>query len=206
MSTRLSLESTRINWSALDVEPPRDFSITPDAIPGRKLWNIRSRPDGRRELVSLKWGLVPGWLKDFSQAPANARIETAAQNPVFRSAWRGRRCVILADSFCLWQLTEHDQNVLWSVRSSSRRLMLFAGLWERYSIDDNIFFDSCAVLTMPSVTALRSLSPRMPAALPEKALSRWLAGDQITPDDWDRLTGNLTFHCQHYSALSRSGR
>ena len=65
MSTRLSLETLRINWPALQVAPPDAFAATPNVVPGQHLWNVRHDSEGKRELISLKWGLVPGWAEGF---------------------------------------------------------------------------------------------------------------------------------------------
>ena len=58
----------------------------------------------QRELVSLRWGLIPSWSKD-AIGVINARAETAASKPTFRSPFRHRRCLILADGFYEWQKT-----------------------------------------------------------------------------------------------------
>jgi putative SOS response-associated peptidase YedK len=58
-----------------------------------------------RELVWLRWGLVPGWAQDpaIGNRLINARAETAAEKPAFRAALRRRRCLIAADGFYEWQ-------------------------------------------------------------------------------------------------------
>jgi len=60
--------------------------------------------DGR-ELVLLKWGLIPFWAKDAKIASSliNARAETVATKPSFREAFKKRRCLIPADGFYEWQ-------------------------------------------------------------------------------------------------------
>jgi putative SOS response-associated peptidase YedK len=60
---------------------------------------------GKRELVQLRWGLIPSWSKDAKGAARmiNARAETVATKPAFRSAFRKRRCLVAADGFYEWQ-------------------------------------------------------------------------------------------------------
>jgi putative SOS response-associated peptidase YedK len=58
--------------------------------------------DGQREAVALKWGFVPSWSKD-TEGWINARSETAATKPAFRSAFKSRRCLIAADGWYEWK-------------------------------------------------------------------------------------------------------
>ena len=61
--------------------------------------------DGRRLLLPLKWGLIPSWAKDakIGYSLINARSETVAEKPAFRSAFKARRCLIPATAFYEWQ-------------------------------------------------------------------------------------------------------
>jgi putative SOS response-associated peptidase YedK len=62
--------------------------------------------DGRRELVPMRWGLVPSWwskpLKDMRVATFNARAETVTDKPMFREAFRRTRCLIPASGYYEW--------------------------------------------------------------------------------------------------------
>ncbi|TFG99547.1 MAG: SOS response-associated peptidase, partial [Candidatus Thorarchaeota archaeon] len=59
----------------------------------------------KRQLTQMQWGLVPSWAKDvkIGNRLINARAETVATKPAFRSVFKKRRCLILADSFFEWQ-------------------------------------------------------------------------------------------------------
>jgi putative SOS response-associated peptidase YedK len=65
--------------------------------------------DGKRELVPMRWGLIPSWwskpLKEMKVATFNARAETVAERPVFRDAFRLTRCLIPASGYNEWQDT-----------------------------------------------------------------------------------------------------
>ncbi len=65
---------------------------------------IVSATDGKRSLIMAHWGLVPSWAQDRSGAARliNARGETVAPKPSFRSAFKNRRCLVPANGFCEW--------------------------------------------------------------------------------------------------------
>jgi putative SOS response-associated peptidase YedK len=60
-----------------------------------------------RQLAWLKWGLIPSWAKDpaIGNSLINARAESVADKPSFRTAFRRRRCLVVADGFYEWQRT-----------------------------------------------------------------------------------------------------
>src|SRR5262245_14694900 len=82
--------------SVLELQPRYNVA------PSQPVAVVRATPGGR-ELVLLKWGLVPPWARDKKLAPNNAMAETAADKPFFRSAMRKRRCLVLADGYYEWQ-------------------------------------------------------------------------------------------------------
>ena len=62
-----------------------------------------------RDFTRMRWGLVPSWwpkpLKELKAATFNARVETVAEKPFFREAFRRTRCIIPASGYCEWQNT-----------------------------------------------------------------------------------------------------
>ena len=54
--------------------------------------------DGALRLVSMRWGLVPHWARDirFGARTINARVESVADKPSFRAAFRRTRCLVPA--------------------------------------------------------------------------------------------------------------
>ena len=60
-------------------------------------------PDGeRREVRSIRWGLIPWWSKE-AKGLINARVETIDTKPSFKESFERRRCLILADGFYEWE-------------------------------------------------------------------------------------------------------
>ena len=96
----------------------------------------RSKSFGlRRAAMSLspmRWGLVPlWWKKPLSELPStfNARAETVAEKPMFRSAFKARRCVIPASGFYEWTGAKGAKTPHYFSAPDGRPLA-FAGLWE----------------------------------------------------------------------------
>src|SRR4051812_43426577 len=85
-------------------EPAPHFNVAPT----QNVAAARILLDGpRREVALLRWGLIPSWADDpaIGNRLINARGDTVADKPSFRSAYRKRRCLVLADGFFEWQKT-----------------------------------------------------------------------------------------------------
>jgi putative SOS response-associated peptidase YedK len=116
------------------------------------------------ELVALRWGLVPSWSKDC-KGFINARAETAAEKPTFRSAFKKRRCLIPADGFYEWQRTKAGKRPYF-IRLRDGEPFAFAGLWEG---------ETSAILTTAANDLMRPIHDRMPVILASEDYERWLA-------------------------------
>ena len=58
---------------------------------------IQRLSEGQLTLARARWGLTPPWLTDLSRTPAHARAETLVEQPMFRDAFRQRRCLMPAN-------------------------------------------------------------------------------------------------------------
>ncbi|MGH8549578.1 MAG: SOS response-associated peptidase [Methylococcales bacterium] len=86
-----------------------------------------------RELVFAHWGLIPFWAKDskIGYRMINARAETVAEKPAFRTAFRKRRCLILANGFYEWKKGASGKQP-YLIRLKDQMPFAFAGLWESW--------------------------------------------------------------------------
>src|SRR5262245_45113900 len=135
----------------------------------------------------LKWGLVPSWADDpaIGYRMINARSETVAEKPAFRSAFSQRRCLILADGFFEWaKLGKRKQPYLFRLQSG--RLFAFAGLWEHWQRDGRAL-DSCTILTTEPNDLVKPLHDRMPVILAPADFGLWLDPKAAKGEDLQAL-------------------
>ena len=95
---------------------------------------VRSHRDGRTAIGMAQFGLVPAWAKDLkiSRHTYNARLETVADKPSFRDAWRDAHwAIVLAD--CFYEpCYETGKAVRWRITQANGEPMGIAGLWQRW--------------------------------------------------------------------------
>ena len=135
----------------------------------------RNAAESTRELVWLRWGLIPSWADDpaIGNRLINARAETAAQKLAFRAAMRQRRCLVVADGFYEWQRTGR-QKVPYLIRMRDDRPFGFAGLWESWEGPDHSAVESCTILTTEANDLVCPLHDRMPVIIAPSDYDRWL--------------------------------
>jgi putative SOS response-associated peptidase YedK len=90
----------------------------------------------------------------------NARAESIADKPAYRTAFRKRRCPIPADDFYEWRQTESGKQP-YHIRMKDGGVFAFAGLWECWiSYDESI--ESCSILVTEANDTIRPVHDRMP--------------------------------------------
>jgi len=127
-----------------------------------------------RELVMLRWGLVPFWAQDRSigQRLINARAETVATKPAFRRAFKSQRCLIVADGFYEWQNLGAKKQPFY-IRLQDGSPFGMAGLWERWDKAGDPL-ETCTILTTAANSLMAPLHERMPVILSSGDFCRWL--------------------------------
>jgi len=135
--------------------------------------------DGKNQLDFFIWGLIPSWAKDpqIGSRMINARAETLTEKPSFRSAFKYRRCLILADGFYEWQAHEDRGKVYKTpmyIRLKTGVPFAFAGLWEEWHAPDGSEVLSCAIITTEPNDFMKTIHNRMPVILPKESYTQWL--------------------------------
>ncbi|WP_138498841.1 SOS response-associated peptidase [Nostoc sp. PA-18-2419] len=164
---------------------PTGYNIAPTQIVATVLQNPESK---KREFQQLHWGLIPSWAKDPGMGAKliNARAETVAEKPAFRSAFKHRRCLVLADGFYEWQRQQGKKQPFY-FRLQDGQPFGFAGLWEKWHSPANEEIISCTILTTAANELLQSIHERMPVILEPQDYELWLDSQQQTPQTLQQL-------------------
>ena len=164
--------------------PPR-YNVAPTQTAPALL---RDPDSGRPALQPLLWGLVPFWARDAAGAARliNARLETAAEKPAFRAAFRHRRCLIPASGFYEWRREGKARQPFYFSPGDGEPGLVLAGLWEDWS-RDGVHVRSFAILTSAADALVKPYHDRMPVVLPESLWRDWLHPRLQHPKDIEAL-------------------
>jgi putative SOS response-associated peptidase YedK len=130
--------------------------------------------------MPMRWGLIPRWWKkSLKELPAtfNARLETVAEKPIFRDAYKRNRCLIPASGYFEWHTVRKEkQPYYFTPRNGS--ILTFAGLWEEWRDRvNNETIASCSILITDANKFTSAIHNRMPVILEPENIGPWLKGD-----------------------------
>ena len=141
---------------------------------------IRLDQAGRREMVTMRWGLVPFfWKKGIKEVPAtfNARAETVAEKPMFREAFKRRRCIVPASGFYEWTGEKGDKTPHLFTAADGSPVLAMAGLWDRWrdpaTSEEGL---SCTIVVSGASEWMQPYHDRMPVLLAPGDFDDWLNG------------------------------
>ena len=165
------------------VKPPAD-DYKPECWPGYLAPIIRPDGQGGRECVLARFGLIPPWARDtaIARKTYNARVETVAEKPSFKHAWRhGQFCLVPMEAFYepSW---ESGKAVRWRIGMSDAGAFAVAALWERWrnpASGSNELSFSMLTLNADSHSLMRRFhrpedEKRMVTVLPPDEYDNWL--------------------------------
>ncbi|MFH5805390.1 SOS response-associated peptidase [Alienimonas sp. DA493] len=164
-------------------EPPlADWEARYNVAPTQPVPVVREGEDGRT-CDALRWGLIPSWAKDKSigNRLINARSETAATKPSFRSAYAQRRCLVPASGFYEWSKPEDGPKVPHYFSPESDAPFGFAGLWERWEKGGGEPVETFTLLTGEAYPAVAPVHGRSPLIVPPDLYAAWLDPDLTDP-------------------------
>lgn len=131
--------------------------------------------EGRRLYRPMRWGLIPSWYKAPNDGPLliNARSETVAEKPAFRTAVRERRCLVPATGFYEWDRTDTGKPLPWYVTRTDGAPMIFAAVWQDWGPPEERQ-STCAILTCEANARMARIHNRLPVILEPPDWALWL--------------------------------
>ena len=169
-----------------------EWSARYNIAPQSSIPVIRLKPGAGRVGQMVRWGLVPSWAKDpgIGNKLNNARSETAADKPAFRSSFRRHRCLVPANGFYEWQALSVEGKIRkqpWYIHpTESGVLFAFAGLLAAWNSPAGDTIVSTCILTTGPNSLMAPIHDRMPVILSPDQFDLWLDPDN---PDLDGLRG-----------------
>lgn len=160
-------------------QAPADLKARYNVAPTQTIQIVRQEGEGR-QFALARWGLIPHWAKemDTGYSTINARAETVATKPAFRSAFRHRRCLVAADGFYEWQAVPGSKvKQPYFIGLRDQEPMALAGLWERWQSPEGDELESCSIIVTDANDLMRPIHDRMPVILDPTDWNSWLAPD-----------------------------
>ena len=191
-------QAALIEEFAIAAGPPVDLPADYNVAPTKQVYIVSARtpePDGppERTLEVARWGLVPSWAKDpaIGSRLINARVETAATKPSFRSAFSRRRCLVPADGFYEWYTSTEPGAPTgrggkplkqpYYIHPGTGRSLALAGLYELWKDPHGEWLRTMTILTTTATDALGHIHDRMPFDVAPQDWAAWL--DPAVPAD-----------------------
>jgi len=173
---------------AFGLDYPPDIRPRYNIAPMQQVPIVRLGSNGRRQLVQVRWGLVPRFAKDPSIGARmiNARGETLASRSAFRNAFARHRCLVPVNGFYEWRKTPSGKTPMHIGMPDARPFGL-AGLCERWRSPDGDVLDTCAIVTTAACESLHDVHARMPVIVPDEDHARWLDCANADADAADLL-------------------
>ena len=184
----LSVEPADLEEAFPEFTYPSKFAPRYNVAPTQPVLVVPN--DASNQADFFVWGLIPSWAKDptIGSRLINARAETLAEKPSFRSAYKYHRCLIFANGFYEWQTQPGSKTKLpHLIRLKSGKPFAFAGLWEHWQSPDGSEVKSATIITTTPNELMATIHDRMPVILPHNAFEHWLNPQPLFPVDLKNL-------------------
>lgn len=146
-----------------------------NVCPTTQVLTAVSTEDGR-VMQKMRWGLLPHWYKTPNDGPLliNARAETIAEKPAFKSSCRSRRCLIPATGFYEWTKADDGGRDPHYIFPQSGEAFAFAGIWREWTGADGSVMTTTAIVTCAANTQMSAIHHRMPVIVAPEDFALWL--------------------------------
>ena len=190
MCGRFTVTKLPAEWlEALGLGAVPDYTPRYNVAPAQNVLAAAFDIEENRNLLRyFEWGLLPAWAKDPKgmNRPINARSETVADKPSFRSAIRYRRCALPADGFFEWTGKGTSRQAHYFQRRDEQTFS-FAGIWEQWQSEQGHCIDSCTILTTKANALVATRHERMPVMLDAQAAMAWIDPREQVPSNVQHL-------------------
>jgi len=164
------------------VLPEWDYNVAPSTF---QPVIRQARETGDREIVLMRWGLVPFFTKELSDVKGistiNARAEALLSNATWREPFKKRRCLIPADGFYEWASIDAKNKQPFAFRMSDDSPFAFAGLWDAWKDSQGQWLQSFSIVTTEANELMAPVHNRMPVILQRRDYARWLDREDPQP-------------------------
>jgi len=188
--------------------PANDLPQSPNfnVCPTNDIHTVTS-DEGTRHIKSMRWGFVPSWYVNLSGGPLliNARSETIARKPAFRSACRSRRCIVPADGFYEWARKQREKPTPYRALRADEQPMAMAGVWQNYEVDGRVI-TTCAIVTTEANKTMSEIHRRQPVIIDPEDWPLWLGEDGIGAAKLMRPVAEHVLDLQRVSYAVNSNR
>jgi putative SOS response-associated peptidase YedK len=168
-------EAFHIRDSEGVIVPPWDYNVAPSTFQPV----IRhTKETEERELVLMRWGLVPHYAKSLADfkgfSTINTRAESIIKSAMWRVPFRRRRCLVPADGFYEWKKIDPKTKQPYAFAVTDREPFAFAGLWDVWKEPDGGWLQSYSIITTDANELMEPVHNRMPVILHPRDYDRWL--------------------------------
>lgn len=158
--------------------PSNDLPEVPNynVCPTNQVHVVTGDADGPRRLGAMRWGFIPTWYKKPGDGPLliNARAETIAEKPAFRTAARERRGLVVASGFYEWTKDQDGGRDPWYITRRDGAPLALAAIWQDWQADTDAGLRTCAVVTCAANRPMQAIHHRMPVILEPNDWPLWL--------------------------------
>ncbi|HLD94313.1 MAG TPA: SOS response-associated peptidase [Anaerolineales bacterium] len=139
--------------------------------------------DGKNQIDFLNWGLIPSFSNKVKMTSflLNARSEGIERKPAFRSPFKRKRCLVLADGYYEWvKIPRKKEKVPYWIHMTSQQPFMFAGLWDSWTALDGSEVKTCCFITCEPNELVAQIHHRMGVILHEEDYPKWLTPEEVT--------------------------
>ena len=178
MCGRYTITTTAEKLAQLfEVEVPSEYQPRYNAAPTQLLPVISNQQ--KRKISLYSWGILPKWAQaqGSSQRLINARAETVAEKATFKTSFKKRRCLVVADGYYEWKKGK-DKKIPYRILLNEEQPFTFAGLWDTLEGESGEEVPSFVIITVAASPSIADIHNRMPAILDKDTADFWLSDSE----------------------------